>query len=95
MQIEKILSASTGHVTENDMDMLSLEESFLVFSDEYGALVNLMSWIGASEADELGDNYSEAFVKICKFAIKHEEGFTWLKLDCDADTLENFPTFDW
>jgi hypothetical protein len=95
MEIEKNLVVSTAHVTFDDMTLLealSKEDApkgLIVYENEYFVLV----YVQDPEPDL--SHFSESFAKLFKFTRDHEEGFTFLKLDCDADMLDGFETFDW
>lgn len=90
MEIEKVLVASTAHITYEDNLLLqkaSEENTLIVYSTDYFFLIPL--------CQELGGKFSIAFKKLFDFAKDHAEGFTHLKLDCDGFLLDGFEEFDW
>lgn len=96
MEIEKNLVVSSAHITENDTRLLDRACSaylagLTVYSTEYWYMIHLDREI----IKNLEERFSPEFVNLYKFALNHEEEFTFLKLDCDGDVLNDFPTFDW
>lgn len=96
MEIEKNLVVSTCHITEKDTRLLDRACSaylagLTVYSTEYWYMIHLNMEI----IKNLEERFSPEFVNLYKFAATHPEKFTFLKLDCDADIISDFPTFDW
>ena len=98
MEIEKNLVVTTAHVTQKDMELLESAAhdhvfcGLIVYSGERWVQV----YVGpANPAPPNPKMFSKAFRKLFEFARKHEEGFTFLKLDADGSELEDFETFDW
>ncbi len=98
MEIEKNLVVSTANITQADSELLERisEENvagLTVYSSEYWYLIYLSDILSTTLIKDAG--FSEAFANLYKFALLHEEGFTFLKLDRDGVELEGFPTFEW
>lgn len=94
--MEKILNVSTGHIPKHTADALGSPESkdkpqlwdtlSYVYYHEYG-------WIIFADANaEIRESHKE-LADLLIFAKNN--GATYLKLDCDAETLDGIPTFDW
>lgn len=88
MNIQNIIDISTAHIPEHTAKALA-EKSIteLVYEpwDEYGWVI----WVGADYADEEHKELND----ILEYCQRH--GIDYLKLDCDADVVEEFPTFEW
>lgn len=92
--IDKILTLSTAHITEEDAKYLGKEESFSV--GDFGFGFFMFTYIGR-DIDELSEwcpkQYSIAFKNILKHARK--KNCRYICLDCDADVIEDLQVFDW
>ena len=88
MNIQNIIDISTAHIPEHTAKALEgksiTELAYEPWSD-YGWVI----WIGADYADEEHKELND-IIKYCQ-----EHGIDYLKLDCDADVVEEFPTFEW
>lgn len=100
LDIDKILTCTTGHITADDNIALgefaddhredpSASEHYVVDTG-YG----FMLWVN-SEGDftEYGGKLSDAALGLLGFAFN--QGVQWLRFDRDASELDGFPTFDW
>ena len=90
LEIEKNLVVSTCHITEDDNAII--QENNLAHSNEYFHLIHLSE--GNEEAFSKC-NLSDSFMCLYKFALKHKEGFSFLKLDRDGPELLGFPKYEW
>lgn len=95
MQVEKILVVSTAHLTSNDVFFLEddYDHPLLSACTPHYFLIHLPS-IDEACAEDM-EYFSSAFKELIAFAKNHYEDFTYLKLDCDGDKLDMFPTHDW
>jgi hypothetical protein len=94
LETEKVLVASTAHITEEDNFLLERcgeDNTLVVYSTEFFFLIPLNQEFG--NAPEL--KFSLAFARLFDFAKTHKEKFTHLKLDCDGSLIEGFDQFDW
>lgn len=104
MNIQKFLDISTGHMQRHDDELLTFEvdtpaSSFplRVIGHDYGYWVRVP--LGGEDVlishvnDLLELGFSDDFINLLKAAAK--EGCWWINFDCDADTVENFPLFNW
>ena len=88
MNIQNIIDISTAHIPKHTAKALtdkSITEPAYEPWGDYGWII----WIGADYADEEHKELND-IIKYCQ-----EHGIDYLKLDCDADTVEEFPTFEW
>jgi hypothetical protein len=98
--IEKVLVISTAHVSYDDKvmleDLAETKPKARIFDTEYGFIIKVYPKSEYTEEDDQklrDDGMSEAFIDLLKFCRKHD--CPLLHLDCDADTIEDLPTFDW
>ena len=91
MDIQKLLTLSTAHITQQEMQRISDDEaqSFVVYPNDYGAFI-LVEDTGLSCPSEPDMPRLSALA-----AYARAKGCAWIKLDCDADTIEALPTYDW
>ena len=88
MNIQNIIDISTAHIPEHTAKALTYKSiTELVYESwsDYGWVI----WVGADYADEEHKELND----IIKYCQRH--GIDYLKLDCDGDTVEEFPTFEW
>lgn len=88
MNIQNIIDINTAHIPEHTARALTYKSiTKLVYEPwgEYGWVI----WISADYADEEHKELND-IIKYCQ-----EHGIDYLKLDCDADVVEEFPTFEW
>lgn len=91
MDIAKVLTISTAHIPESVAKMLGDEPrtnqlGLSVYPYEYGFWIYVPSY-------EVERTFPEPLDLCMRFA--KENSCEWLRLDCDAELLENFPIFDW
>lgn len=93
MDIQKMLTISTEHITQSTADMLTYDKDtyqhgLCVYDkEEYGWFIPV--W------DELLKDYDgpDDLLRCIRYALVN--GCQWLCLDCDAETVEDLPTYDW
>lgn len=95
LEIEKNLVVSSSHAMWNDFVLLSEEQNIITYGNPYDGFWTMVYLPFIEEHKEDLEKYSPAFREIVAFAVKHEEGFTYLKFDGDGPVLEKFPTFEW
>ena len=99
MEISKMLTVTTGHITEETADLLNCDELHIITYDKdgYGWFIFLDAYDinHYYNSDDIDDDYyvPEELLKLMKFAS--DNGCEWLCLDCDGDELDGFETFDW
>lgn len=99
MEIKKMLTISTAHITDETADLLDANQLNVVMYNkgEFGWFIHL-------DEDNLSNYYDsndkasyfyipEELLKLMKFA--QDLGCKWLCLDRDGEELEYFETFDW
>jgi hypothetical protein len=87
LEIDKILSVSTGNITYEDTQELEKEQGFTV------AEYNEGFFLYTSLSYEYYGVYSEAFHNIILLA--RELNCRFICFDADADPIPGLPTFDW
>lgn len=92
MDIEKVLTLSTAHLTKATGDLMSDEPERLamtIWNAEYG-------WfLYAGAANPLPDRYVIPDDLAACMALATREGCTWLRLDRDGDLVEELPEYEW
>ncbi len=100
--ISKILDISTGHITENDNDLLGKEDCPVVAypygpeEDQYGYLVCVKMDEEAFQTEVILSKeygFSESFIKIYKAA--HAHGIEYVRFDRDGVEYEDIPIYNW
>lgn len=90
--IMKAIVLSTSHVAQVEMELLcrgGMEQSFgHVMNYPGGAILYL-----GEEIDMDTSLLSPGLVASIKFA--HNNGFQWLRFDCDGASIEGIPSYDW
>lgn len=98
MAIFQYLDISTAHVTEEDMAKLDAGAGtsgfpVTVYPYTHGAFIPTPP----NEKDLMPNlrkaGMSDSFCKIVQHVISNK--IHMIRLDCDADTMDDFPTFDW
>lgn len=91
-EIDRMLVCSTAHITPEDNQALFDETTDLVVYEmgEYGWLI-MARPIDNMASDTL--THSDTLENLLAYARKLE--CDWLRLDCDADTIEGLPRFEW
>jgi len=97
-EIQRVLTCSTAHVPSADHLKRVSESDILVSWDyEYGTLIQTPYIFGGENDEEvqhLRDTVGNEITDILKFA--HEELKCWaVRFDCDGETYDRFPTFEW
>lgn len=90
MEINKMLTVSTGHISKETAELLDKDNIYglVVYQkDEYGWFIFL------SEEDDYYAGIPDELLKLIKFA--KDLGCSWLCLDRDGDVLEYLEVFDW
>lgn len=97
LEISKILTISTEHISKEDIDALEKGtdagwSQLVCYKYEYGDFVYIPS---AKDIAGLsaGKNLPKYFIKLLQLAAENDCKF--LVLDCDADVLDGYKTFDW
>lgn len=88
MELNKILSMSTGHITENDAKLLESEQGFTVGKYEEGFFI----FTNVFEMRKQ-EGYSEEFYNLVLLAKELDCRF--MNIDRDADYIPGLPTFEW
>ncbi len=86
-EIDKILSVSTGNITEEDTQLLAKEDVFSVGVYEEGF------FIYTKGTPRNANSYSDAFHGIVSLGRKLDCRF--INFDRDADCMPGLPEFDW
>ncbi len=95
--IQKILTLSTAHVTELDMEILNNEKhsfSFSVGKHEYGSFfcVPEYEWPFKKPLTTL---FSKSFIKILNYAVKHNCDYVTLDRDIKIEEGADFDVHNW
>lgn len=89
MEITKMLTVSTAHITKETADLLDCDVSRVVYQkDDFGWFIHIPDDFDLEEYD-----IPQELLKLIKFAKDIE--CDWLCLDCDAEALEYFETYEW
>jgi hypothetical protein len=97
MPIKKFMDVSTAHVTETEMDAITLRGLGPISArHNYGAWLYVPGGAGGddSDLDEHEDLAEMPNVRRILSLAKREE-CSYVLLDSDAETHEGLPTFDW
>ena len=87
MEISKMLTISTAHISEETANHLKRNGLFVpCYEFEYGFFVFVQE--GIEDANLPQD------LKNCLILAK-EHGCSWLQLDCDGDYVEGLEKYDW
>ena len=106
MEIAKMLTISTAHITKETADKLNYEYEDVTEEDYYQNsfcfntgitiyLKDVFGWfICIPDATILDESAIPDDLRDClSFALKN--GCDWLCLDCDGETVDELPTFEW
>jgi hypothetical protein len=100
MGVEKFLDVSTGHITHEDSQYLSIGyDNFpaRVIPHEYGWWINVPEkklWEEESKADCMRkQGYSEGLISVLMFARNND--CWWVNLDCDGEYVDGLEIFEW
>ena len=103
MQIDKILSVSTGHVTKEEADAFARYRPHISPKDypegkpmpfmigDWGWLFHVVPEAYADDHDY--DKASEGFQSV--MAIARKNSCEYVRFDCDAAKIVGIPTYDW
>ena len=95
MEISKMLTLSTGHITRDTANLLeSLADEYediigspiIYKKGDYGWFVHI-----PEELDEYSIPYD--LLQVLEFAKRHD--CDWLCLDCDGQEIEFLPQYEW
>ena len=107
---EKVLNISTAHIPERTAQALGTGTEFTSTDSAFHACLvadlwdkisytpwAVYGWIiwAGHDVDEIKGEHPE-LARLMQFAVEY--GYTYLKLDCDAEQLPEslgFPTFEW
>ena len=94
MNIQNIIEISTAHIPEHTAKALTYKSIA-----KLAKLAKLVyePWDGKGGIIRIDPDYADEEHKELNSIIKYcqEHGIDYLKLDCDGDTVEEFPTFEW
>ena len=96
MKTFKMLDISTGHLSQQDVNLLEDTEnlSFTCVSYEEGFFINLSLFeTNLPQMKQEEQRFSPEFFKIIKAALK--EGCTHINFDRDGEEYEEFTKFEW
>ena len=99
MEISKMLTVSTAHITEGTAELLDNDRLDIIVypKDEYGWFITFEENIAnCYNSDKNKSNYSyvpKDLLKLLMFA--KDLGCDWLCLDRDGDILDYLDTYDW
>lgn len=90
LEIEPMLTISTGHITKDTADAFDAkmgDDGIPAFfpKGDYGWFVFV--------PDQIEPECPADLASLLRFA--KEKGCTWLVLDCDAEQVDGLPTYDW
>lgn len=88
----QVIAMSTAHLTAEDRTSLSLaarEGDGMVFERDTGYFIKLYE---PGEPGNYRHGHSDAIKAIIRWALY--EGYRMIEIDCDAEELPHFPTFD-
>ena len=85
LEISKILTISTAHLSQEDIKFLEYKQLYS-FKSEYGYIISTFNW-------GYNTGFSETFLNLLVLATRND--CTYLQFDRDASILPDFPTFKW
>jgi len=88
------LVVSTGHVTKEEMQLFDKgeapgEQMGGPMGWDYGCMI----YVGRSGNFSDLTPFSDGLRGIIEYAWEHD--LQWVRFDCDADSIEGIPTYDW
>lgn len=95
LEIDKILTLSTAHITKETSEWLSSEYQrkanypLIVYDYEYGWVIVILS----EGESPLYNDIPPDLAVLYHWCFEYKIGF--LRLDQDGDTSDLFPTFEW
>jgi hypothetical protein len=96
LEIDKILTLSTGHVTNKDAVLLEEDKGTVAYKDDYGFILYILE--GNDGLNSTMDIYqAEGFSMAMEACIlfAHGKGCKFLRLDSDGPTVDFLPNFNW
>lgn len=90
MEIYKMLVLSLGHISKKTAELLEENNVGVVTypKSEYGWFIVVTDWNGIDANPVPND-----LAKCLQFA--EEQGCDWLCLDCDGETVDKLPLYQW
>ena len=89
MEISKMLTVSTAHITQETSELLDNDKlSIVVYpKSEYGWFILVCDW----------DEYENELPKDLKkfLMLAEDQGCNWLCLDCDGEVLGFLDVYEW
>jgi hypothetical protein len=103
LEISKVLTLSTGHVTKDIADMLDEFSTYdplvtncyleVYNKNNYGWFIHTHLGTEEKEIEKLSNEIPQVLWDLMTLA--RDNGCAWLELDRDAERLEDLPYFDW
>ena len=95
MEKHNMLALSTGHITRETADLMDINRIggvVLYNKDAAGWFVHIPD--SGLDFDELEDGECPADLYRCmKYA--RDNGCDWIMFDCDVETIEDLPVYNW
>lgn len=93
MEISNMLTLSTGHITEETSELLSREPDdntlqLTFYPNTFGGFLYVNN-IDSSIIETLPQDLSACV------SLAQKQNCQWLQFDCDADEIDELPTYDW
>ena len=93
MDIVKMLTISTAHITKRTADMLdAIDTPFDVCIYDKGTALDKYGWF-LTDWTLQEETRPEDLRACCKFAERND--CAWLCLDCDGEVVDCLPTYEW
>lgn len=92
MEISRMLTLSTAHITQSTNDWISQQEIFCLPAfqkDDYGWFI----YISNEPLDDESMNIPDDLCKVISFA--KAENCDWLCLDCDGEIVNGLTVYEW
>lgn len=90
MEISKMLTISTAHITKETAEWLDEKDILIVYKkSDYGWFILVSDWDDVVETEEIPEDLR----KILRFA--DDLDCRWLCLDCDGDILSYLDVYNW
>lgn len=98
LEIQRYLTVSTAHITEEDMKRLNLRKAtsdtiLILNSFDYGVSVYVGSHEEPAWETAKTEGFSSGLQNMLKLALDND--CRYLKLDCDGPTVEGYKTYNW
>lgn len=98
METQTILVASTAHAeSDHEIAALNSDRGAVTMDYDYGIMV--YTWNHCIN-DDPDDSVEKTWCKYSKgiqqlMRICFDNGYEWLRLDCDGDIVDGVQTYDW